>query len=191
MNVQYLSLSNKLATCGVAPIDQPCVAAYAVAQAIAYFLPMPTSCVDDPTNYYRMNLALDAKAKVSCFNECVGLNAQECLDAVQKLWMLRYNTLYPFSFSQFMPAQYGYFDTIMGVGLVIDEETHSFVNKYKEQTLELFKMAYKLLEEECKAAAPVSEPTVDELSPAATAKAIATINTIGGVVMPVPPKAII
>lgn len=145
MNVDYIAFNNTLASCGVDPVDQRCVASYAIAQAIANCLPLPSSPVENVENYYLMSLKTDASFKLGEFNEAVILDGQEAIEAIRSFWMLRYATLYPNAVANRLVGQYGYFDTMMGVGLFVSDDIHKFVNCYKTQIFCLFQQACVIL----------------------------------------------
>jgi len=140
MSLNFAALTAKVSNKVTNVADRRCVLSAAVAQYIANCLPLPSSCVDDLENHYNMNVKSQVLDTLGPLNEQLVLDVKVVQDYTRKYWLLRYNTLYPVSaVKTYHSATYGYFDTMMGVGVYIDPEQHAFVNQYKMEILEAYK----------------------------------------------------
>lgn len=84
-----------IAECNMTTQDQRKACMIAVARAIAYKQAMPTSAVDNPTEYYLANVYTGAKALIGGVNELICFDIAELEEMVRAFWMMRYHVLYP------------------------------------------------------------------------------------------------
>lgn len=146
--MDFITLNNKLSTLVTDSNERRHVLAAVVSQKLSECAPMPTSDVEDVENYYLMQVKSSVLEKMSALNEKLNFDVKIAQDYTRKYWMLRYNTLYPISVvKRKYNSQYGYFDTIMGVGMFIDTTHHEFVNQYKTVIIDLLVDLCNILED--------------------------------------------
>lgn len=139
MSIDYINLNNKISSLVPDASDNRKVVAAAVALLVAEAAPVPTAPVEAVENYYSMNVESLTYGKMGELNEKLNFDVAVCKELVRIHWLLRYNTLFPISSAKRkQDSQYGYFDTVMGVGMFVDEQTHQFVNQYKNEILAIY-----------------------------------------------------
>lgn len=117
-----------------------CILAAAIGRAIANAQPLPSSQVENPTNFYLNQVAPQARDLVSVWNENLILNTKETLEYVREFWNLRYHAAHPNSRPTYV-GQYGFFDTISGMPMYFSDDDHKFLNQYKDVILTLSSLA--------------------------------------------------
>lgn len=122
------------------------VIAAAVSTAISRVLPMPSFEVEDVVGHYRISVSSAANALLSSINEAVVFDILAAEPFVRQLWIMRYSAAYPSS-KTLIARQYGFFDTIFGVGLYVDETNHAFLNEHKDAILNLAIVAETMVKE--------------------------------------------
>lgn len=147
MKLSYIEF-NKQVDCIVtnAP-DRSRIVAAAIALAVALAAPLPSSEVSDATNHYQMNVQLAVRQKIYAMNEGAVFDAKGAEELARQFWLLRYHTLFPKDVN-FMYQQYGFFDTMMGVSVIVPPEGCEFVNQYKREIFSLVPQARCLVAEE-------------------------------------------
>lgn len=122
------------------------VVAAAVAAAISRVLPIPSFEAEDPAGHYRLNVSSTANQLLSCINEQVVFDIQFAEPFLRQLWIMRHSAAYP-STKVLDARQFGFFDTIFGVGIYVDDTTHAFLNEHKDSILNLMSVANAVVEE--------------------------------------------
>lgn len=118
------------------PMERPAALAAAVALTVARRIPVPSSEVEDPEQYYILTVLPQVRSYLSDANEAMLLDLNKALDVAKMIWMVRVTAAFPQTKRSLNPI-YGFFDTIVGTGNFVDNETHEMVNKYKTQILML------------------------------------------------------
>lgn len=136
MNTTYLAFGQRADTLIANPLDKQRVLAHAFGLAAAHTLDVPSSPVVNPESHFTVNLAAQAQRDLSCLGEQVIFDCRLACEFARAVWMLRYTNVHPPRMST-LPRQYGFFDTIQGVGFFIAEDTHKFVNEHKDAILAL------------------------------------------------------
>jgi hypothetical protein len=139
MNINSISFNKR--ACEVIPdvrIRSRAMAS-AIAAAITQVLPIPSSEMEDPASYYTGQIFEQARMYISTLNESVVFDVHCCADLTRKLWMMRYFAAYP-RMEALIAGQYGFFDTLMGVGIFVDEGSYYFLNENKQA---IFDMMYE------------------------------------------------
>jgi hypothetical protein len=116
----------------------------AVATAVANSLPLPTTEVDNVASFYAMNEQASVARQVAEFNENLVFDMPACLQLVRSLWCVRYTAAHPSKKPVFTGAC-GFFESLFGVGLHVDEATTCFLNEHKSQILILSVAACEVL----------------------------------------------
>lgn len=107
--------------------DKCAVISSALALALSTIQPLPTTQVDNPHNYYSMNLLQGIKAIVSEWNEGIIFDAQDTLQQTVMFWLIRYTAAYPNS-RVFFSFTNDFFDTITGVYAFVPKKLHEFLD---------------------------------------------------------------
>lgn len=147
MKTEYIAFNHALSKSGIDPVDQGDAAGIAIAQAIADVLPLPSAPVEDLEEFYRNSQFETARQYINAFNENVTVSADEVVQNVRAFWCLRYNMTFPSINPIRLAGDYGYFDTIMGVGLYVADKTHKLANEYKSDVLQLYAAARYIIEQ--------------------------------------------
>lgn len=113
---------------------RPHVVAATVALAISRLLPIPSAPVEDYSNFYTTQALPTARTLVDQFNSGVIIDCKQVLELTRQFWNLRYNAAHPLILG-FATTKYGFFDTIIGVGLFVSEEAHCMLNEHKDKIL--------------------------------------------------------
>lgn len=67
---------------------------FAIAQAIAYGLPLPSSPVNSISAHYNNNFAIEVSRRVSAFNEHMVVRVADILEIINKVYRYRYSLVY-------------------------------------------------------------------------------------------------
>lgn len=67
---------------------------FAIAQAVAYGLPLPSSPVNSISAHYNNNFAIEVSRKVSAFNEHMVIRVNDILEIISKVYRYRYALVY-------------------------------------------------------------------------------------------------
>ena len=130
MKLNYLAVNTLAQTQAPDGLDRPCVLAGAAALMVSRCVALPTSEVDDMESYYSDTALPQVKAMLSELNDALVMDVAKALEWTRMFWMIRYVAVNPESKPNLNPI-YGFFDTIVGTGNFVDQESHSFLNKYK------------------------------------------------------------
>jgi hypothetical protein len=96
--------------------------------------------VENTSEYFAHQVMADARRLVGEFNEQLVLDSKACLDQVRQNWLIRYGAAHPLTRPIFA-LQFGFYDSLVGVGQVVDNDHHCFVNEHKVQILALATVA--------------------------------------------------
>lgn len=139
MSIKYISFTNKVSALVTESSHRRKVVAAVIAQVLAECAPLPSSAVTDLDNYYLMNVRSFIYDLMGPLNEKLNFDLTMAQEFTRQNWKIRYNCLFPIDpVRRKFNSQYGYFDTIMGVGVFVTEEHHQFVNQYKTEILDLY-----------------------------------------------------
>lgn len=150
MNLKYNEL-NQLARS--LPVDitlRGKVVACGVALALAWKLPLPTGRLSDPDNFYNMQVSALVNDPLSEVNEAVVIDLRQAIEYCRMFWMLRYATAYDggqFAFAENSP--YGFYDTILGTAVFVDDKNHCFTNEQKTGIYRVRNLVWSLLGDYC------------------------------------------
>lgn len=130
MKLNYLAVNTLAQTQVPDGIDRPCVLGAAAALAVGRCVALPTSEVDDMEAFYADTVLPQVKLALSEINDALVMDVARALEWTRMHWMIRYVGANPCSKPNLNPI-YGFFDTIVGVGNFVDQESHEFMNKHK------------------------------------------------------------
>jgi hypothetical protein len=140
MQMDFIQFNTTLARLVANPSDRAAVAACVCAQYTADCLSLPATSPDSLEGYYNTQAYVEEVVSIlDPLNEKITMDLKLAKEYTKRLWMLRMMMVHPGRPERKKyAAQYGYFDTIMGVGLYVDEAQHQFVNQYKNEILSLY-----------------------------------------------------
>lgn len=118
----------------------------AIATAIAAAMPLPSSPVDDPSNHYLLQVTARVRQIVSEFNENLVFDLRGTLEQTRQLWLVRYTAAHPTA-RPIYNAQYGFFDSLFGVGTYIAPEQYTFFNTNRDDILFLAAVVSAIMQE--------------------------------------------
>lgn len=110
------------------------VNAYALAVVVARQLSIPTAPVDSSFAYFNNNHAEAVRQQIGMVNERLVLDTEVAKNFAYVLWAQRYQAMHPPMVFQTI-SPYGFFDTLFGIGIVVDEKTNTFLNENKTTIL--------------------------------------------------------
>lgn len=116
--------------------DRNRVLAIAAGMAASRSLSIPSAPVENVQQYYNLQILPAAQSLVEETNENLVMEYEEAMDYTLTFWRLRYIAAHP-NVRLDMPSAYGFFDTVLGVNLYVDQDTHQFVNTYKKEIFQL------------------------------------------------------
>jgi hypothetical protein len=121
-DLKYNSISNSR--------DRSRVLAIAAGMAAARSVSIPSAPVENVQQYYNLSVMPIAQMLVEETNENLVMDFEEGMNYALMFWRLRYVAAHP-NAQLDRNTPYGFFDTLLGVNLYIDKDTHTFVNEYK------------------------------------------------------------
>jgi hypothetical protein len=162
VNSKYIRLNQKINQVVKAPGDQGKIVAMAVAFAVSALSALPSSPVDDLSQFYNLQVQQPAIVKISQIGEGVIFASKTALEYLSVFWKQRYYSAHPavtmeaVHFPLAMNAcvkeearQAFDFATIMSGGLVtMSIETAKFLNKYKIEIATIANDMYWQLKDE-------------------------------------------
>ncbi len=144
MNAAYIALQDQLNRQVPDVFSRTRVLAAAVALALGAKFEVPSSVVQNATEYYATQHQTVARQKLSYFNESIVFDLTFAEELTRAFWLLRYNTVH-FMNVGLVHYPLGFFDTIMGVQQVFDQKMHETLNEHKDAVLFLSKLARDLV----------------------------------------------
>lgn len=130
-NVQQAANLNKV-VCQAFPNPGTRLDAFtlATAYAIARGLPMPSTAVDSPDNYFMTTAMTGLYLLIDNINDAVLLDRHAARAAVKSFWMVRYHSLYP---SEWEPESgYDFFCTTSRVPVYFTAQQFSLLSENKQ-----------------------------------------------------------
>lgn len=158
MKPEFMSFSKTFNDTVTDIYARPKVLTAVVALALSRQLPIPTSPTDDFSGYYSTQALPLVRELADRFNREMIVDVPGVLEQTRMFWNLRYNAAHPL-ISGFATSKYGFFDTIMGVGLFCDETIVCALNEHKEVILALAGIVAIMINDEL-TANPFSETVV-------------------------------
>jgi len=122
------------------------IVASAIALAVSQALPIPSFEVEDISAHYNTQVFEHARRYLNEINESVVFNTPDAAALTRQLWLMRYSAAFP-RFEVLCAGQYGFFDTLMGVGVFVDEGSHCFLNDNKQAVFTLAHAARTMVAE--------------------------------------------
>lgn len=133
MKQAYLRLDDKLKRLVTDPTARVDVLTTAIALAVSREVPLPSSPVATPSNYYNLQCLAQVMRFLDALNENCQFDLKCATNEVRQLWMIRYNAAHPANLP--MASDVGFIDTIVGANIVIDKDLLCFANQHKEAIL--------------------------------------------------------
>lgn len=150
MNASYMYLNDIIHKTVQAPGDQGRIVAMAVAMSAAAYAPLPSSAVEDISEFYEQQVRAQVVQRISALNEGVVFAANLALEFTMQFWKQRYYAAHPqclvesnlsLSLDSLLNkdrVETFDFNTIMSGGLfVLSLDTVRFLNKYKVEIAKL------------------------------------------------------
>lgn len=132
MELTFLGFNDKLSQYVPDADIRQKVASAVCAQFIADTLPIQNIAQDLIENHFKMTLGGLVSEKLSELNEKINIDVKYANDLIRSLWMCRVFAAFPANPERRKYAQdRGYFDTLMGAGIYVDNETSCFLNENK------------------------------------------------------------
>ena len=150
MNLKYTELMRTLNALPVDITARSKVMAAGVALAVASTLPLPSSAVISPDEFFNLQVSGLVNAPLSDINENCILDMKQAVEFTRQFWMLRYAMVFPgsqYTFAENSP--YGFFDTILGVNLYVGPAGHEFMNLNKDAIYKVTRTTLQLMKEYC------------------------------------------
>lgn len=116
--------------------EQNSVIAAAVAKAISDSIQIPTSAVDNFTEYFTAQIEGSAKEMIGKVNEINLIDTRLTLEYVRNLTNIRYRLVYPQD--KIFTAQSCEFATFFGVGTLVSREFDSLIEKNVNELVRLY-----------------------------------------------------
>lgn len=129
----FVAAADRLIT---APEHRNGIIVAAMAVALSNATPLPSSPVENPSNYFSLQVLPGVKNIVAPINECVVMDCQAIIDQVRNHWLLRYNAAHPAQ-CQAYPGEGSFFESLQNVFTYFSCEQVSFFNAHKAVILEL------------------------------------------------------
>lgn len=144
--MDFLAFNTKLSEMIIDPQDRRKVAAAVCAQYVADQLAVPSTCPDSFENYYSMSAYVSEVVDIlGPLNEKINMDLELAKEYTRRYWMLRMTCVFPGDPTKKKYGQdRGYFDTMMGAGIYIDNEQSCFVNQYKKEIIDLYCILYQI-----------------------------------------------
>jgi len=95
MNTSFLSLSARIQEALPDVTTRARVLAAAVGIALSREIALPSSVVEDPTNFYNMQNLAGVRDAVGNINENIVLDCKDALEWTRNLWLVRYYAAHP------------------------------------------------------------------------------------------------
>lgn len=137
MNTIFMPLQTAVSEAGVLPTGgKVCVLAASIALAVSSSMSLPTTEVENPSEHYLTQVQEGARGLICQFNENLVFDLQAALTYARQFWLLRYTAAHPLQ-QPVYALQYGFFDTLCGVGLHVPAELHDGLNEHKAKVFTL------------------------------------------------------
>jgi hypothetical protein len=146
MKTTYLHFSELLYNRITNGRDRNRVLAIAAGMAAARAVSIPSAPVENVQQYYNLSTMPLVQTLIEETNENLVMDFEEGMSYTLMFWRLRYVAAHP-NVRLNQPSQYGFFDTILGANLYVDNDTHTFVNQYKKEIFELHDMLVEVYQE--------------------------------------------
>lgn len=103
---------------------------------LAQSSPLPASAVTSPNVFYIQQVKSLINARLNLFNEAHVINLDRVEDMARAFWTMRY-------YAAFVPllnpeTKSGFVDGLVRADVLLDEETHAFLNKNKAAIFRLY-----------------------------------------------------
>lgn len=112
MKLNTQSIMSELDRCGIALADRGYLLSVAIARAVAYQLPLPTSPVESPAVYFIETHKATAEGMLCEINERCVMNIDAAASLMQNLWIFRYRMVFDCNNA----ACRGFLDAMVRVG---------------------------------------------------------------------------
>jgi hypothetical protein len=116
--------------------DRSRVLAVAAGMAAAWAVSIPSAPVENLQQYYNLSTMPIIQTLIEETNENLVMEFEEAMEYALMFWRLRYIAAHP-NATLDRATPYGFFDTILGVNLYVDKDSHTFVNQYMCEIFQL------------------------------------------------------
>ena len=122
MNPSFLSLNTRVQEALPDVTCRGLVLAAAVGISLSRNLPLPSSVVEDPTNYYNMQCLGSVKDSVGNINENLVLDCKGAMEWTRNLWLVRYYAAHPQPFTYYGGDNGSFFESFFNASTLISIE---------------------------------------------------------------------
>jgi hypothetical protein len=123
------------------------VVSAALAKAMSDLAQLPSAAVDNPANFFNMNVQAQMRNELSQWNENLVFDVRQCMDYIRMFWMLRYSAAHPASRPVYS-LDCGFFDCAFGVPTFVSDDACKFLNENKQAVLFLATSAAIIVHEQ-------------------------------------------
>jgi hypothetical protein len=136
MKTAYLHFADGLFNRVTNGRDKCRIVSLAAGMAASATVGIPSAAVENVQQYYNLSVMPLAQSLVEETNENLVMEFEEGMNYTLMFWRLRYFAAHPAKTLD-RASPYGFFDTVLGANLYVDQDSHSFANQYKKEIFEL------------------------------------------------------
>lgn len=138
MNADYVQLKQRIDHELPDVTSRSPVLAAAVGFAMARVATIPSSPVDDCTNYYNLSVASGLLAQLNALNEAVIVNCNDAAQWSRAFWQIRYQTAHLSIYWEPIPQCGGFFNSFTQADALLSVQQMELLNNNREK---IFKLA--------------------------------------------------
>lgn len=137
MNVNYFSLNNQIAALLPDVTQRAKVLAAAVGVALSRAAPLPSSPVDEPANYYNLQVLSSIKDAVGSMNENLVLDTKDSLEWTRNLWLVRYTAAHPQAYVVMGVTSGNFLEALINADVLLSTDARGLLNLWGSQIFAL------------------------------------------------------
>jgi hypothetical protein len=128
MNPTAISANNSINATLPDPTTRGPVLAAALGLAMARDALLPSSPVEDESNYFNMNALPTVRQKLSTFNENIIVDINATLQWTRAFWMIRYSAAHPRNYIMADASTVNFFESLVGADTMISQEQRNLLD---------------------------------------------------------------
>lgn len=137
MNVNYLNLNNQIAALCPDVLQRSKVVAAAIGVALSRSAPLPSSPVDEPGNYYNLQVLSSIKDAVGSINENLVIDCKDALEWTRNLWMIRYSAAHPQAYVTMGVTSGNFLEALVNADVLLSVDARGLLNLWGQQIFTL------------------------------------------------------
>lgn len=138
MSLKYLAVAKRRDELVADVMDRGPVLAFAVAYMLSSRAPLPTSPVEDPAMWFRINCQQEIRTAISAINENIVFNTHAAMDAARANWMMRYSAAHTRVWRAPTAADcYDFYCAIFGADVFVSVDDYQFQTKHRRAICDL------------------------------------------------------